>query len=272
MSKRKKIHNPKKGRQRQEHVDRGSDPLFRPITHTEYTGINKLLDNKNFRLQKVIREYDGAFDMRNKMYNPLVMTDKNFKMKGDKTGPIVYGVPTLLFAIWGIYIYIRDGEWEDNFHLWLIVFCWIFSIVSAIFYFTMPNKDIIYDRIRGTVTLPARMWKKSVTMPFDKVRYGYRGASTGGLGYTLMAARPTTIAACFIGLGLGTCFDDLSFITWYMDKNRPLPPFKDLDPYREQDFERRKAERFPKPLYPSEIETPEFAPEQQKERRRIGVW
>jgi hypothetical protein len=43
-----------------------------------------------------------------------------------------------------------------------------------------------------------------------------------------------------------------------MDKNRPLPPGKELDPYRQKDYERRKAEGFPKPLYPSNIKIPEW--------------
>ena len=64
----------------------------------------------------------------------------------------------------------------------------------------------------------------------------------------------------------------LSFFVWYMDKNRPLPPGKAFDPYRDQDFKRRKAEGFPKPLYPSDIPTPEATPEQQAERKRIGGW
>jgi hypothetical protein len=54
-----------------------------------------------------------------------------------------------------------------------------------------------------------------------------------------------------------------------MDKNRPLPPCKELDPYRERDFERRKAEGFPLPLYISQIHTPEATPEQQRERDKV---
>jgi len=40
------------------------------------------------------------------------------------------------------------------------------------------------------------------------------------------------------------------FVVWYMDKNRPLPPGTAFDPYREADFQRRKAEGFPKPISP----------------------
>ncbi len=65
---------------------------------------------------------------------------------------------------------------------------------------------------------------------------------------------------------------DWSLYVWYMDKNRPLPPGTAFDPYRQKDFERRKNEGFPRPLYPSNIPTPEVTPEQQQERERIGGW
>ena len=51
-----------------------------------------------------------------------------------------------------------------------------------------------------------------------------------------------------------------SFYVWYMDKNRPLPPGSAFDPYRKKDYERRKAEGFPAPLYESKIPTPEYVP------------
>ncbi|MFL0102069.1 hypothetical protein V2751_14470, partial [Tenacibaculum maritimum] len=63
-----------------------------------------------------------------------------------------------------------------------------------------------------------------------------------------------------------------SFMVWYMDKNRPLPPGSAFDAYREQDYQRRKAAGFPKPLYPSKIATPEATKEQQAARKRIGGW
>ena len=54
-----------------------------------------------------------------------------------------------------------------------------------------------------------------------------------------------------------------SFYVWYMDKNRPLPPGNNFDPYRQKDFERRKAEGFPPPLFKSLVPTPEATSEQQ---------
>ena len=63
-----------------------------------------------------------------------------------------------------------------------------------------------------------------------------------------------------------------SFMVWYMDKNRPLPPGTAFDAYRQQDFERRKAEGFPPPLYPSIFDTKEATAEQQAQRKKIGGW
>ena len=51
-----------------------------------------------------------------------------------------------------------------------------------------------------------------------------------------------------------------SFYVWYMDRNRPLPPGSAFDPYRKKDYERRKAEGFPPPLYESLVPTPEYVP------------
>ncbi len=59
-----------------------------------------------------------------------------------------------------------------------------------------------------------------------------------------------------------------ALFTWYMDRNRPLPPGHVFNPYRQADFERRKAEGFPPPLFRSEVTTPEETREQQAEREK----
>ena len=41
-----------------------------------------------------------------------------------------------------------------------------------------------------------------------------------------------------------------------------------FDPYRQQDFERKKAAGFPPPLYKSTFPTPEATPQQQAEREK----
>ncbi|MDO6676210.1 hypothetical protein Q4517_11705 [Tenacibaculum sp. 1_MG-2023] len=155
-----------------------------------------------------------------------------------------------------------------------------YALVCAAFIFfliyglTKPKKEQILNRRDGLITMTGFFWQKSITMSFKKVEFAY---STGGenmIGaFMLEAIRPNKWQTFdSFGYGGAECYESMSFITWYMDKNRPLPPGDAFDPYREEDFERRKAEGFPKPLYPSKISTPEATKEQQAERKRIGGW
>lgn len=54
----------------------------------------------------------------------------------------------------------------------------------------------------------------------------------------------------------GNMRKEFSFILWFMDRNRQLPPSKRLDPYRVKDFLRREAEGFPPPLRRTNIKIP----------------
>ncbi|WP_417786017.1 hypothetical protein [Tenacibaculum sp.] len=188
--------------------------------------------------------------------------------------------------------------WGGGFFLFLIIFAItggvkfpheittpffiIFSIISLLgflffvtYYFTMPLKENIFNREDGIITIPGFMWYKNITMPVEKIIFTMSGPSSlqGGSAFRLLIERPDMLYTkydCFFGGE--NCYQDLSFLLWYMDKNRPLPPGDAFDAYREQDFERRKAAGFPKPLFPSHFDTPEATPEQQAERKRIGGW
>lgn len=141
-----------------------------------------------------------------------------------------------------------------------------FFLFFVVYYFTMPKKENIYNRKHGTITFTGNYWGKNITMPFSNILFH---ASTGGEdgtgAYLLQIVRPTDRTFSLSSFG-DDCYKSISLITWYMDKNRPLPPGTAFDPYRDQDFERRKAEGFPPPLYPSRVKTPEATKAQQKER------
>ncbi|WP_282036617.1 hypothetical protein [Saccharicrinis aurantiacus] len=133
------------------------------------------------------------------------------------------------------------------------------------------HEVIILDRENGLITFPVGLRQNKVyTSPFNKIKihwYGTGGA-TGNLDMKLVANHPDKKGGTFLE-GLDRNYRKLwSFYVWYMDKNRPLPPGSAFDPYREADYERRKAEGFPKPLYRSHIPTHEATPEQQAERDR----
>ncbi|MDE1206474.1 hypothetical protein [Tenacibaculum larymnensis] len=154
------------------------------------------------------------------------------------------------------------------------IFCCAGFCFFLIYGLTKPKKEQILNRKDGLITMTGFFWQKNITMPFKKAEFAY---STGGENmvgaFILEVIRPNKWQT-FDSFGYGgkECYESMSFITWYMDKNRPLPPGEAFDPYRQQDFERRKAAGFPKPLYPSKISTPEATKEQQAERKRIGGW
>ena len=126
-----------------------------------------------------------------------------------------------------------------------------------IYNFTHPKKILILDRLNGIITFPGFLYGKAITMPFDEVLATVKGGYGVGMA-TLAILRKNKLTSTSYDFDLQ--FEPLkswSFMVWYMDKNRPLPPGEIFDPYRQKDYERRKKEGFPKPLYQSWITTPE---------------
>ncbi|MCD9615081.1 hypothetical protein LVK10_14440, partial [Tenacibaculum maritimum] len=129
------------------------------------------------------------------------------------------------------------------------------------------------DRMNGIITV-TRAFRSSVAIPFSS-GYGLKGYSNTSPGVisaqlNFVSSKKKPRVGGIIAHNLVE--ENWSFMVWYMDKNRPLPPGSAFDAYREQDYQRRKAAGFPKPLYPSKIATPEATKEQQAARKRIGGW
>ncbi len=179
-----------------------------------------------------------------------------------------------LFLFTGFSIIALTAKEEISWGFILAIFLLFLGFVFfVVYYYTMPNKEFILNREDGLLTFPGFMWHKNITMPIDKVLFTMSGPSVHGTGaFELIIARPDRFYSKYHAGMNNNCYEDLSFYLWYMDKNRPLPPGTAFDPYRQRDFERRKAEGFPKPLFPAEIPTPEATLEQQAERERIGGW
>lgn len=135
--------------------------------------------------------------------------------------------------------------------------------------FIMPYRELILNREAGTISLHKPFKKDNIIIPFSRGIGWWRITGTkSNFSFILwfsLRGQGGELASVYIE-------EFWDFVVWYMDKNRPLPPGTAFDPYREADFQRRKAEGFPKPLYGSIIETPEATPEQQAERERIGGW
>ena len=145
----------------------------------------------------------------------------------------------------------------------------VFSGISLIglglclaYLYTKPHKECIFNREDGLVTFPGFLWDKNITMPIEKLIFRISGpGGTGGSAFKLQIQRPDRFKTKYFSSLGNNCYQDLSFVLWYMDKNRPLPPGDAFDEYRDQDFERRKAAGFPKPMFPSTFETPEATPD-----------
>ena len=242
----------------------------RKITHTGYRNPEKV--KKYFhRVPKNIYEKPKGFNKSLQVnYN---LCDNNFivwKTNNAKWVPIIMSIfPFSLVAVLFKNVWNGTSNYEFLFYIALLV-----GIFMVVYGFTMPKKEAILNRRDGLITFDGFLWQDNITMPFSEVEFSF---STGGVdligAYQLQIMRPNKRETFAVPLLSGrNCYEGISFITWYMDKNRPLPPEELFEPYREADFQRRKAEGFPKPLYPSDIPTPEATPEQQAERERIGGW
>ena len=179
-----------------------------------------------------------------------------------------------IFLILGWLFLMLPGDDEGYlFNILVTIFFGLPGIGCIIYGFVAPLKYLVYDRLNDKLTVYSN-FRSSVDISFSK-GHGVRV-------YT--AVRPGTINQHLTFVSskekprVGGIITELqvdlswSFTVWYMDKNRPLPPGTAFDPYREKDFERRRASGFSKPLYSSNIPTPETTKEQQKERELIGGW
>ena len=242
----------------------------RKITHTGYRN-PKLVKKYFHRVPKNIYEKPKGFNKSLQVnYN---LCDNNFivwKTNNEKWAFIIMSIfPFSLVAVLFKNVWNGTSNYESLFYIALLV-----GIFMVVYGFTMPKTEAILNRRDGLITFDGFLWQDNITMPFSEVEFSF---STGGVdligAYQLQIMRPNKRVTFAIPIFSGKdCYEGMSFITWYMDKNRPLPPGELFDPYRKADFQRRKAEGFPKPLYPSDIPTPEATPEQQAERERIGKW
>ena len=171
------------------------------------------------------------------------------------------GLFFLIFAFFGAFS--RDAFEIPG--VFFLILYFLTGILLIVYQYTHPPKKIILDRLNGIITFPGVFYGKPITMPFDKVSAAlkFNGIGAGvSLGFSHHKILATDIDLDY------TPIKSWSFIVWYMDKNRPLPPGEAFDPYRKKDFQRRKAEGFPPPLYPSYIDTPEDS-ESQKELSQL---
>ncbi|MCD9610450.1 hypothetical protein R5N98_13910 [Tenacibaculum maritimum] len=196
------------------------------------------------------------------------------------TSNLYWGIGAVAFGVIGLFMP-GDTELPENDKYYILLF--ILLILGGLFwmfYGLYANKNYkIFElnRLTGMVTYPDSYFRKPLKGRFKELHAVI--TVTGNIdGYVdseylkfvnTFNPRRFTLLYTFHG---SEPYKDWSFYVWYMDKNRPLPPGEIFDAYRERDFERRKKLGFPKPLYGSNIPTPEATPAQQAERERVGGW
>ncbi len=232
---------------------------FREITHEDY-GYTHLF-RKEWKEELFVRKeiFNEGLIVNNIDSSYIYIDDKY--MVEDETRSIKSGFRFNLIAIivLGIIIYCpNDNFFSEQAYALQIFIGWLFlTIFFLVFSIYSPIYLYIYNRLDGTMTIPRRWGLGSCTMPFDKVRFAISTGQMGSSTLTVLGAK-----CHFWNKNIGAIPENsMSIIVWYMDKNRPLPLGKAFDPYRKRDYECRKAEGFPDPLYPSHIITDEYKPE-----------
>ena len=203
----------------------------------------------------------------------IEINDKIFRKRMSETKKFHWGELFLVASILSVPLYIVFSEFDNIFiHTMCVILYICLSITGGCAAFIAPYEELILNREEGTISLHKPYKKDNIIIPFEEGD-GFLDLTGPSIGpyYKLKFSfkdKP------FEGGTLADYYleEFWDFVVWYMDKNRPLPPGTAFDPYREADFQRRKAEGFPKPLYKSYIPTPEATRRQQLERERIGKW
>jgi len=129
----------------------------------------------------------------------------------------------------------------------------IAGLFYVIYFICQPRKDLVFNRMEQTVTLPGLLWMKPVIAGFDEiiVKATERQPSRANPVPGLLLGKPGT----FLRHAelIGNPESDWSFYVWYMDRNRPLPPGSAFDEFRDRDKTRRRRDGSPPPLYGSDI-------------------
>ena len=181
----------------------------------------------------------------------------------DKKNDFLFGAGKILLAM--LLFFLCKSNIPEK-HFFLLVFflgsIFAFGLFQIVKTTLIKEKIVVLDRSKGLFAYPDYGINKRIVTRFeDLVLFIVNVGKTAAPYLKAPQTKFTNFTLTAIDV-----LDDLSFFVWYMDKNRPLPPGDAFDEYRELDFQRRKAEGFPSPLYPSFVPTPEVTKEQQAER------
>ena len=237
--------------------------IFKKITNE--LGVDTPLD-------KIVKERPKSFDM-DKLKAVMVVEVNDKVYREQKSLPREF---SWIFCFCFAFIFMPIGVFyntENGIERIVSIIIYIIICVGAgAFPLFAPYKELILNREEGTISMPRAFKKENLVISFEEgegiVKFTAGGGSAPDV-YLVFLHKNRKKGG---HLSHSDIYAFWEFVVWYMDKNRPLPPGTAFDPYREADFQRRKAEGFPKPLYKSYIPTPEATRRQQLERERIGKW
>ena len=237
--------------------------IFKKITNE--LGVDTPLD-------KIVKERPKSFDM-DKLKDAMVVEVNDKVYREQKSLPREF---SWIFCFCFAFIFMPIGVFyntENGIERIVSIIIYIIICVGAgAFPLFAPYKELILNREEGTISMPCAFKKENVVISFEEgdgiVKFTAGGGAAPDV-YLVFSYKNRKKGG---HLSHSDIYAFWEFVVWYMDKNRPLPPGTAFDPYREADFQRRKAEGFPKPLYKSYIPTPEATRRQQLERERIGKW
>ena len=237
--------------------------IFKKITNE--LGVDTPLD-------KIVKERPKSFDM-DKLKDAMVVEVNDKVYREQKSLPREF---SWIFCFCFAFIFMPIGVFyntENGIERIVSIIIYIIICVGAgAFPLFAPYKELILNREEGTISMPRAFKKENLVISFEEGEGIVKFTAGGGAApdvYLVFFSKNRKKGGHLPHSDIYAFWD---FVVWYMDKNRPLPPGTAFDPYREADFQRRKAEGFPKPLYKSYIPTPEATRRQQLERERIGKW
>ena len=237
--------------------------IFKKITNE--LGVDTPLD-------KIVKERPKSFDM-DKLKDAMVVEVNDKVYREQKSLPREF---SWIFCFCFAFIFMPIGVFYNTENgierIGSIIIYIIICVGAGAFPLFAPYKELILNREEGTISMPRAFKKENLVISFEE--------GEGIVKFTAGGGAAPDVYLVFLHknrkkgghLSHSDIYAFWEFVVWYMDKNRPLPPGTAFDPYREADFQRRKAEGFPKPLYKSYIPTPEATRRQQLERERIGKW
>lgn len=245
---------------------------YRELNVIDYSSIlekNKSLHLVMNRANNYISELVFDIDFNEIKKQKILLANDEFlvfdiERKSKRTYSLVI-LPLLFFlSIFSYLIYLNESSTPKTL-FYILSFGLLFAIILIVIYiFFAPKKELIFDRQNGLITFPNMFIQKNVTMPFKNVSWDHftaQGRYSGIIKKTEIIIRsPTNI---FYGFSFDPFFkranhnlpylspflpeETISFLKWYMDKNRPLPPCEIFKPFREKDYFRRKQAGFKKP-------------------------